>query len=561
MPLLPLPLTVQGPQGAGVSVPRTPIPVALSARVLGSTMAAGPAQPITPPEVPPQPAVSGAYLRTTLDDWYYRIHVVPTTISLGNLSGDTTRTVLVWNAYFDAVSLDAVALANGDGITLTEPVDPPTTIGPLRSLYYQVNVSAEGPSTIDSTITWTINGVDYVVPITGRRSMLFPFAPNWSTAVQETLTWTTTVIRAWAGNEQRQSIARYPRRAMSYRFQVYGDDARLLDNILFGWQGRFYSLPVWHEESRLFDAAPVGASTLSVDTTRMSLAVGSTLALYADAGDFETVEVQAFGAGYVDLKGELAKPWGRGSKLIPCVPAIPQASLATTRPLPHIAQGSVDMQIDPSTLLLRLDGGAAPLSYRGEELYYRETDWSDSLSVPVDANRRDTDNKIGAMRVTRKGEFPFIGRSYRWVNRDRASSDALRAFFARRQGRFSPFWAPSGTEDFVLSEPIDPVSTAITVRKTQFTSLVWPSTVRRDIIIKMRNGTVYARRITDVADAPNASVLILDQGFGAAIDPADVKRISYLGLYRLAEDSITFNWSTNHVSVVETDFILTEPEK
>lgn len=563
MAILPTAQFVQGPQGAGVSAPRTPIPFAagLTAHDARSSLAPGVASPIVPPTVPVEPVTAGGYTRTTLDDWYYRIHIVPTTISLGNLSGDTTRTILVWNAFFDNVSLDSVVLAGGDGITLSEPVVPPVTLGALKSLNYAVSVSTEGPAVIDATITWTIDGVSYDVPITGRRSVLFPFMPTWRSAVQETLSWTTTVIRAWSGYEQRQSIARYPRRALRYQFQVVGDDARLLDNLLFGWQGRFYSLPLWHEVAYLFSGVSAGASTILVDTTRMSLAVGSTLVLYANAGTYETVEVETFGAGFVNVKGTLANTWPQNTKVAPCVSAIPQATISTSRPLPHVAEGSVDMLVDPSTTLLRLVGGTAPMQYRGDELYYRETDWSSSLAAPIEANRLDMDSGIGPLRVTRRGDYPFLGRSYRWVNRDRAASDALRAFFARRQGRFSPFWAPSGTEDFVLIEPTDPVTAAIAVRKTLFGSMVWPNKIRRDIIIKLRNGTVYTRRIINVADTPDTSVLVLDQGFGSVIDPTDVKRISYLGLYRLTDDSITFNWHTNHVSTVESDFTLTEPEQ
>ena len=564
MSILPTAVPVQGPQGVGVSVPRTPIPFAagLTAGVLPSLYSTGVAVPIVPPSVPAEPVLAGGFLRTTIYDWYYRIHVVPTTIALGNLSGDTTRSILVWNAFFDNVSLESVTLTGGvDGIQISEPVIPPTVIGPLRSLTYVVSVSAEGPAIIGATVTWTIDGVEYPVQITGRRSVLFPFSPQWRTAVRETLTWTTTVIRAWAGNEQRQSVAWYPRRALAYSFQVRDEDARALDAVLFGWYGRFYSLPLWHEASGLFSAVPVGGSALSVDTTRMSIAVGSSLVLYASAQSYEVVEVLTYGAGFVNIKGETASAWPANTKVIPCVPAMPQATINTSRPVPGVAQGSVEMLVDPSTPLLRLSGGSAPALYRGEELYTRETDWASALSVPVEANRLVLDGGLGPVRVIRKGDYPILGRSYRWVNRDRAASDALRAFFARRSGRFSPFWMPSGTEDFVLAEPTDPVSTAITVRKSQYGALVWPSKVRRDIIIKLRNGTIYTRRITDVADAPSASVLVLDQSFGQSIDPAEVKRISYLGLYRLAEDSITFNWHTNHVSIVETDLILTEPEQ
>lgn len=553
----------QGPEGANLDTHRTPIPFAagLTARHVNAGFLYGAQSPIVPPGVVPYPVLPGVSLYTTFRDWYYRIHVVPTSISLGNLSSDVTRSILVWNAFFVPVSLDNVALEGGDGITLLQPVIPPTTIGPLQTLDYQVQVSSDGPAGIDATITWTIDGVDYTVSITGRRSVLFPFPPNWSSDLLETLSWTTTVTKAWSGNEQRQQIAQKPRRTIEYALRnLRGDDARLLDSVLFGWSGRFYSMPLWHEESRLLTVGLAGATLITTDTTRMTIRVGSSIALYRDARTYEVFEVLSFTSTSIELRGELAGTWPAGSKVIPCAAVIPQDRLSTNRVLPGIAQSSVQMLIDPRSQLLRLDPGTVDYTYRGEEMYLHETDWGDSLAVPYEANRRDMDSGLGVIDVLRKGDYPQVSRSFSWMCKDKAAADKLRSFFARRRGRLQPVWMPSGTEDFRLVEAVDPVSPTITVANTDFVQLVWPSTLRRDIIIKLRNGQIFTRRILDVATSGSNSVLILDAGFGAAFGPADVRRISYLGFYRLSSDSITFNWKTNYVATVETSFVLTEPD-
>jgi len=561
--ITPLPIVAQGPQNTNVAAPRTVIPI--SAGFVGvarypSILVSGPPN-TSNPGVPVQPVLPGNKTYTSFDDWYYRIHIVPTSISLGNLSGDATRQVLVWNAFFTDVQLQSFGLFNADGITATEPVSPPAAIGPLRTLTYTINVSATGPSVIDATIIWTIDGVDYVVPITGRRSVLFPFRPNWADRVSETLSWTTTVTRAWSGKEQRMSIARNPRREIRYSFQAKNDGARLLDALLFGWMGRFYSMPVWHEESRLVVSAPATTNALVVDTSRMSIAVGSSVVVYLDEFNYEVGEVLTVGPNLITLKGVLNAPWPAGSKVIPALPVIPQADVQTTRLLPSIGTGTISFLIDPRSTLDRLPTTTPPRLYQGEEVYLDETDWAKNLEVPYASNRRDIDNQIGPVVVTRRGQYPVSGRSFRWVCMDRAYADNLRAFFGRRRGRFNPVWLPSGTEDFVLAQAVDPVSPSIVVRKSQYGALVWPSDLRRDIVIRLRSGQVFLRRIIDVAEGSDVTVLTLDQGFGSSFDPAQVKRVSYLGLYRLANDSVTFNWSTNYVAVVETDFVLTEPEQ
>ena len=567
MTIIPGTLVAEGPRGENLqTIPRTRIPLAATFPTLASVGGApvalsAVAQPVVTPPVPPRAPTPGNLLYTSFYDWYYRIHIVPTSISLGNLSGDTTREVLVWNAFFDSKQLEAFGLFNADGITINAPVVPPAPIGPLRMLVYVVNVSATGPAIIDATMTWTIAGNNYVVPITGRRSVLFPFRPNWADRVLETLSWTTTVTQAWSGREQRMSIARNPRRSIRYSYQAKGEGSRLLDAVLFGWMGRFYSLPIWNEESRLVADASAGASALQVDTTRMSIAVGSSVTLYHDEFRYEVVEVLSFTATQINTKGVLNTSWAKGTKVIPTISAMPQLDVRTSRVLPSIGTGSIEFLIDPSSPLIRLPATTPPLSYRGTEVSLDETDWAQAIDNPYTSNRRDIDSGIGPILVSRKGDYPIIGRSFRWVCRDRAYADNLRAFFGRRRGRLAPVWLPSGTEDFVLAQPVDPVTPSLVVRKSSYGALVWPDPIRRDIVIRMRNGTVFMRRITDVAEGAEVTVLTLDQGFGEAFDPTDVKRISYLGFYRLGSDSVTFTWYTNYVAVVETNFVLTEPDQ
>ena len=559
----PPPVAAQGPRSANLEIARPTIPFADGFTAARGVREAASGTEVDYPQgdVPPWPEYHGSVTHTSFDDWYYRIHVIPSSVALGILAGDTTRSVLVWNAFFRSVDLASVFLTNAEGITLDAPVSPPYTVGPLQALNYSLSVSTQGPPAIDASVTWVIDDVEYRVPITGRRSVLFPFKPNWRSEYMETYTWTTTVVAAWSGKEQRMKIAHSPRRSIEFSFQRAGDGSRLLDSMLFGWNGRFYSLPIWHEESRLATSLPPGSSVLVVDTTQMSLKVGSSIALIASETSYEVAEVLDYSDTSIEVKGLLANDWPAGTKVVPYVPALPQENVSVSHPVPHVSLATVRFLFDPQQVeLLRLSAGEPALTYQGEELYLAETDWAKSLSTEYTANRRELDNDIGPIQVTRRGDYPVVSRSFRWVCRSKAAVDQLRSFFARREGRWRPVWMPSGTEDFVLAELVDPVTPAIVVRANDYGSMVWPQAIRRDIIIFLRDGTYFTRRIIEVTEAGNKTVLSLDAGFGEAIDPTQVKRVSYLGLFRLADDSVTFNWTTNHVATVETDFILTEPD-
>lgn len=564
MPALvtPYPTVADGPHNANMQVPRTPIPLeGFSVTLQGGSIVA---QGATPVEALPAPTLtlSGLLTRTTFDGWYNRIHIVPGVINVGNVSGDQSRPVLVWNAFFETAVLQDFSLANADGISAIQPVDTPVSVGPLRTLTYVINVSATGPSVIKATATWTIDGVDYVVPITGRRSVLFAFPPTWDQGLTETLSWSNTVNRTWSGREQRMQISKSVRRTISYTVRSLRDNERqILDSMLFGWHGRIYSLPLWQEASRLTADTLAGNSIVHADTTRMTIRVGSTIVLYRSPTLFESLEVESFTPTYIIVKGTTLRNWYAGSRVLPAVSAIPNPSLRTSRPLPELMQMGIEFLVDPAAQMLRLESVPPPETYRGIEVYYAETNWATGMDGSIVSNRRDTDGGLGVVQLTRKGPFPEISRPFSWVLRDRVRADLLRQFFVRRAGRLNPVWMPSGSSDMTLASTIDSTSSSMEIRDQEYASFVAQEKIRRDVVLLMRDGRRLARRITNSADNGDTVLLTLENGFGEEIRPEQVKRVSYLGLHRLSEDSVTFNWLTNSVATVEVDFILTEPSE
>ena len=160
-----------------LKVALTDHPIPLSARLLDS--------PFLLTEVPEDGAAvtpfqePGEYLRSSFDDWYYRIHVSPAEVNIGNLAGDVQRTVIVWNAYMHAVPFTDFALTNAEGIAADGDIEPPAEVAALEEFRYRFDVSIAGPAVINATATWTIDGEEFAVPITGQRTVLFSFRPDW----------------------------------------------------------------------------------------------------------------------------------------------------------------------------------------------------------------------------------------------------------------------------------------------------------------------------------------------------------------------------------------------
>src|SRR5690606_25067648 len=59
--------------------------------------------------------LSGALQKCFVDDYYYRIHMLPTAIDVGNLVTEQVHTILMWNAFLSPVQLLDISTVGGDG--------------------------------------------------------------------------------------------------------------------------------------------------------------------------------------------------------------------------------------------------------------------------------------------------------------------------------------------------------------------------------------------------------------------------------------------------------------
>ncbi len=499
---------------------------------------------------------AGDTIRTSFDDWYYRIHLVPSYMDLGNLSGNQQRELILWNAYLNPVALQNFVLDNALGLEFDTTTAAPATLAALQVVHYDFYIDANGPPVINATATWTIDGIDYVVPIVGRRTVLFAFSPNWEQPVTETLEWKTTVETTYSGLEQRVKVRDVPRRIFDFQVRLREEHVNNFDNVMFGWTGRMFALPLWHEKNTLTADATVGSLALTFNTANCTYAPGSVAVIYKNSELYEIVEVETVSPTGVTVVGPLINAWPRGSGVFPVLVAIPNGTVGTTRRVPNHVDAVMRFTANPTDVIARLPIVAAPATYRSEELYTLETNWIVPLAGSIVARQKLAENGQGPMRLTRKADFPQITRGFRWMCKTRAIAEDLRAFLVRRRGRQKPVWMPSGAEDFKLIENIAISQTAFNVRRNDYDTLIVNHGARRDVVFIMRDGARYARRINSIEDDGASSLMVVDSGFPVEIRPQDVKRISYLGLYRLGADTVSFTWQTAQVAECQVNFVL-----
>ena len=146
----------------------------------------GPLTNLAPVESSPR-ALTGRIARSFTEDYYYRVHVRPSRIDLGNTMSVQTREVEVWNSWFEPNALAAIHATNAEGMTLSGPASHPTSFGPLESRIYILSVTPNGPPVVNAVFQFDFERDDPTLRALGRRIVGWVLGPDWTEPVVERL--------------------------------------------------------------------------------------------------------------------------------------------------------------------------------------------------------------------------------------------------------------------------------------------------------------------------------------------------------------------------------------
>jgi hypothetical protein len=502
--------------------------------------------------------IEGVISKNYTDDLYYRVHVVPPTVDFGNVVGVQRRDVELWNATFEILPITRLDLDGALGLSLEfDPAFPlPNALPPLWSLQFKVVANPLGPPLIDEDIVFDVGDREILAPLLGRRIVIFPFPPNWKQSYQQTFIYQSPVLGAASRKEQRMSNwGNRPRMEFEYNLLLSGLHAQKADNLLFGWQGRIFGVIQWTDKTKLETAAAINDIVLNVDTRNRAFAVGGFVTIYQDPENNNSFQVESFTDDTITMTSPLARAWPAGTRVYPTVSGLLSGNLAGARETDNKVRFPVRFVCEPSAYA-NTPVGDEPPQYRGEELYLGSTNWQGGMPYSFDTDRQLYDPGVGAFRVHSPSGYSPRAYTHRWNVVSRESGATMRAFIGRREGRCHPVWVPSGVEDFTILSDVPPDATFIDVVDNLYGSMASAHEVRRDIIILSRGGAYQIARIVSTMN-PSDGVLRLQ--FEAPLtDPiavSDIRRISFLSLYRPTSDETTINWLTDEKGTTEMDLM------
>ena len=471
------------------------------------------------------------------DDYYNRIHINPNRLELGNIASEQSQTVSLWNSYLEAkVLLDIENIP--DGIHVSGQPNPPLSFTALQELSWDLSILSDGPSSIDSLITWQFGSDVAKFHITGTRIIAFGWLVDWSNNVKETLQWRTDVLQSSSGYEQRRALRLAPKISLEADFLLVDKERQFFDLVMVGWSARTFVLPIWNQQQWLQTTHNLGSFVVYCDTTHRNFR-SNRLALLRgqDAFDNETIEIESVLSDRLILKRPLIRTWSKGTCLSPAattqLESPPQLIKRTDRMMRCHIIFNLTESIDHSASL-------PSTTYRNYPVFAEVPNEREDLTHSHERLLHVIENTTGVSLKTDTAKAAFQLYRYQWLTHGRLSQANLRSFLYGLRGSQKAVWLPTFSDDLTLKATITATSQSLDVEWCGYTRFAVNQLGRQDIQITLKSGVVLYRRILSSTEISSQTErLLVESIFPNQILTTDIIRISFITLCRLSNDTVS----------------------
>jgi hypothetical protein len=478
-----------------------------------------------------------------ITDWYFRIHILPNNIAIGNVVSDEIFTIGVWNAWLaTSQTLNSITTVDATGTSLTGQPTPPLVYLPNQQLNYTLSIDPLGPPTIDATYTFTFADAEVVeLSMSGQRITAWALTPDWATPVEERLGWKTDRLRAWDATEQRRALRIAPRRNVKFSTWMSAQEKQYIENQLFAWGALIWALPIWWDGQHLSAQSNPGDMLVLADTVGRDFVANGLAIILSDARTFEVIQLGTITTTQLNLVREIVGTWPTGSKLYP----LRSARLMNTQRITRNNGSNAD--IEPEFLIVEpCDWPAATglPAYRGAPVLEDSPSVTETAEGSYDRETFTMDNQTGAVDVYDTAEIGFPNNSHNWFLKGKTAHTNFRALLYLLKGAQGEIWVPSYESDLTLAADVTSGDTTLTCQNSGL-ALFAVKLNRQDIRIELYAGTIFYRRITGATIiTPTTEGVTISSALGVNVAASSVRRISFMVLSVLATDEITLMHDT-----------------
>jgi hypothetical protein len=201
------------------------------------------------------------------------------------------------------------------------------------------------------------------------------------------------------------------------------------------------------------------------------------------------------------------------------------------------------------------NASATETSYRGYPVLTQAPVWSKDLTTEYKRKLEAIDFGVGGFTHNDESGMPASIQAHHWTLVSRAEVSDFRQFLYARKGKARALWVPTYQPDLQLVAAIVSGSSFINVENSGYSLYIAQAENRRDIRIRLKNGTIFYRRITaSIELSSSVEQLTLSSAIPSNVAVDDIDLISFMALARMDSDMAELSWWTDTVAESTINF-------
>lgn len=471
-------------------------------------------------------------------DWYETIHVLPPRLDVGSLLATETRTLTVWNAWTIIQNLSSIDENNLAGVSITEPAPgpAPTDYNPLEERIYIVDLSLDGPATIDGNYVFNFPNDAPLVPVTGSRVTVLGYP--YENGVVEQQSWLTDVQKAVDG-ETRIAVRSKPRMSLTCEYRMERRDNTTLASILYASGDTEFAVPLWMDAEHVRTDVLAGATEIFFDPSYLRFKDAGLVLIFQNEGAFEAVSITAVLGDRITLEDPVIQNYYGACYVVP----LRRARIVG---LPGLQKRNMGAGINKINFVMTenyLEPAGTYPQYKSTDVLLDRTFLTGNIQDSIHKERLTIDSESGIFETFALRNNTKEYRTQRWTVQQRQAKYELHQFLDSRKGKQKPFYYPSWRQDVVVTATI--ISNELTMQIEPNVYKGYATQGPREAYIELYDGTIFYRTLIFGA----ANDISLDTILGQDVTPEEIKFFCFMHLLRLDEDTLSSRYSDLNMDV------------
>lgn len=522
-----------------------------------------------------------------MDDFYYRIHIKPSSLNLGSMVSSEIRKIYIWNAFFENKTLNSITKENAEGINIT-PEIAPIDYMPLEEKVYEVSISLDGPPIIDASINFAFTVYTLELSITGSKVTLWVWIPKQE--YTEVLEWNTEILNTRLG-EQRLAYRDAPRQRFDFNFIKSPQQISKIKIAADNWGYREWAVPIWKESTSAINAV-AGNTAINFSTAYKDYRNGGLAVIWESEEKAEAMRVVTVRTNGIDIYPGLMNSYSN-ALIMPLRKAIMLDGINFSRgQTGEWTQFSTSFLVTDNINLTSLrmvtawEVGIAIVAGQfyspGNNFIYSVdktgtagtiSQWPTTIGNTVkDSNNitytcvdygypqylgydvlTDGNVIIGDMaeRIYRpvvmidNGQGPVVVESMQdYTNFSKTIGKFTKTLYElwmwrkwlhSRYGKQKAFWLPSWNQDLILTDTIYATDTQLKILPLD---LYIHGNFPFVFMLKLKDGSIFFRKAMSTENIIGGERITIDKSFGRTIMVSDIKMCCFMDLVRFNSDQI-----------------------